>query len=151
MYQSPFHACYPFHVSNVDLYSITDRGVTQLTQACPRIRYIDLACCSNLTDLSVLELASLSKLRRVGLVRLSNLTDNAVFALGEKHTALERIHLSYCDNISVAAIHFLLQRLNKLTHLSLTGIPQFRRRDLKTFCRVPPKVRPSILFWKVVP
>ncbi|KAF9516875.1 hypothetical protein BS47DRAFT_1380845 [Hydnum rufescens UP504] len=122
------------HVSN-----ITDRGVTQLTQACPRIRYIDLACCGNLTDLSVLELASLSKLRRVGLVRLSNLTDNAVFALGEKHTALERIHLSYCDNISVAAIHFLLQRLNKLTHLSLTGIPQFGRRDLKTFCRVPPK------------
>ncbi|KAF8341464.1 uncharacterized protein EI90DRAFT_2989251 [Cantharellus anzutake] len=119
--------------------SITDRGVTQLAQVCPRIRYIDLACCSNLTDLSVSELASLPKLRRVGLVRLPNLTDNAVFALGERHTGLERIHLSYCDNISVAAIHFLLQRLHKLTHLSLTGITQFRRKDLRAFCRPPPK------------
>lgn len=86
------------------------------------------------------ELASLSKLRRVGLVRLPNLTDNAVFALSEKHAGLERIHLSYCDNISVGAIHFLLQRLPKLTHLSLTGIPQFRRKDLRAFCRLPPKV-----------
>lgn len=88
----------------------------------------------------MLELASLSKLRRVGLVRLPNLTDNAVFALSEKHAGLERIHLSYCDSISVGAVHFLLQRLPKLTHLSLTGIPQFRRKDLRQFCRLPPRV-----------
>jgi len=123
--------------------SITDRGVTRLVQACPRIRYIDLANCTNLTDLSVFELASLSKLRRVGLVRLPNLTDNAIFALSEKHSGLERIHLSYCEGISVGAIHFLLQRLPKLTHLSLTGIPQFRRKDLRHFCRSPPRVS----FW----
>ena len=133
-YSPLYHDAYPW------AFSITDRGVTRLAQVCPRIRYIDLACCSNLTDLSVLELASLPKLRRVGLVRLPNLTDNAVFALGEKHAGLERIHLSYCDNISVAAIHFLLQRLHKLTHLSLTGITQFRRKDLRAFCRLPPKV-----------
>ena len=114
--------------------------MTKLAQACTRIRYIDLACCGNLTDLSVLELAALPKLRRVGLVRLPNLTDNAVVALGEKHKLLERIHLSYCDNISVRAIHYILQRLSHLTHLSLTGIAQFRRLDLRKFCRTPPAV-----------
>ncbi|KAG8846161.1 SCF ubiquitin ligase complex subunit [Tulasnella sp. 330] len=122
------------HVSN-----ITDRAVTGLARACSRLRYIDLACCPLLTDMSVFELAVLPKLRRIGLVRVPNLTDQAIYSLGESHTSLERIHLSYCENISVQAINYLLQRLLKLTHLSLTGIPAFRRPELQKFCRPPPK------------
>lgn len=90
--------------------------------------------------MSVFELAALPKLRRVGLVRVNNLTDEAVYALAERHATLERIHLSYCDQITVQAIHFLLQKLHKLTHLSLTGIPAFRSAELQQFCRQPPKV-----------
>ncbi|KAG8992741.1 SCF ubiquitin ligase complex subunit [Tulasnella sp. JGI-2019a] len=122
------------HVSN-----ITDRAVTGLARACSRLRYIDLACCPLLTDMSVFELAVLPKLRRIGLVRVPNLTDQAIYSLGEQQTSLERIHLSYCENISVQAINYLLQRLLKLTHLSLTGIPAFRRPELQKFCRPPPK------------
>lgn len=95
--------------------------------------------------MSVFELSALSKLRRIGLVRVSNLTDQAIYALGERHSTLERIHLSYCDQISVLAIHFLLQKLPKLTHLSLTGIPAFRRNELQQFCRDPPPVRLSFM------
>jgi hypothetical protein len=52
--------------------SLTDRAICHLAQSCTRLRYIDLACCPQLTDLSVLELASnLPKLRRIGLVRVS--------------------------------------------------------------------------------
>lgn len=119
---------------------ITDRAVRTLALHCSRLRYIDLACCSLLTDLSVFELAHLQKLRRVGLVRVSNLTDEGVLALSARHNTLERIHLSYCENISVQAVHVLLTRLNKLTHLSLTGIPSFRREELQKFCRPPPRV-----------
>lgn len=97
--------------------------------------------CIQLTDMSVFELSQLPKLRRIGLVRVSNLTDQAIYALGERHSTLERIHLSYCDQISVLAVHFLLQKLPKLTHLSLTGIPAFRRQELQQFCRDPPPVR----------
>ncbi|KAG8908166.1 SCF ubiquitin ligase complex subunit [Tulasnella sp. 403] len=122
------------HVSN-----ITDRAVTRLARACTRLRYIDLACCPLLTDMSVFELAVLPKLRRIGLVRVPNLTDQAIYSLGEHQTSLERIHLSYCENISIQAINYLLQRLLKLTHLSLTGIPAFRRPELQQFCRPPPK------------
>ena len=95
--------------------------------------------------MSVFELSSLQKLRRIGLVRVNNLTDQAIYALAEQHASLERIHLSYCDQISVMAIHFLLQKLPKLTHLSLTGIPAFRRPELQQFCREPPSVRPYLL------
>jgi F-box and leucine-rich repeat protein GRR1 len=90
--------------------------------------------------MSVFELSSLPKLRRIGLVRVSNLTDEAIYALAERHSTLERIHLSYCDQISVMAVHFLLQKLHKLTHLSLTGIPSFRKPELQQFCRQPPQV-----------
>ncbi|KAI5117872.1 hypothetical protein M0805_006574 [Coniferiporia weirii] len=119
--------------------SITDKSVRTLARSCTRLRYIDLACCPLLTDMSVFELSGLPKLRRIGLVRVTNLTDQAIFSLADRHSTLERIHLSYCENITVLAIHFLLQRLVKLTHLSLTGIPAFRRQELQQFCRSPPR------------
>ncbi|TFK55512.1 RNI-like protein [Heliocybe sulcata] len=119
--------------------TITDKGVKMLARNCTRLRYIDLANCTHLTDLSVFELSTLQKLRRIGLVRVHNLTDEAIYALADRHATLERIHLSYCEQISVIAVHFLLQRLRKLTHLSLTGIPSFRRAELQRFCRVPPQ------------
>ena len=86
------------------------------------------------------ELSALPKLRRIGLVRVNQLTDEAIYALAERHATLERIHLSYCDQISVMAIHFLLLKLHKLTHLSLTGVPAFQQPELQQFCREPPKV-----------
>jgi F-box and leucine-rich repeat protein GRR1 len=98
--------------------------------------------CNLLTDMSVFELASLPKLRRIGLVRVSSLTDEAIYSLGDRHQTLERVHLSYCDQITVMAIHYLLQKLQKLNHLSLTGIPAFRRPELQRYCRPPPSVRP---------
>jgi len=90
--------------------------------------------------MSVFELSALPKLRRIGLVRVNNLTDEAVYALGERHATLERIHLSYCDQITVMSVHFLLLKLHKLTHLSLTGIPAFRVPEIQRFCRDAPPV-----------
>ncbi|SYW79372.1 related to GRR1 - required for glucose repression and for glucose and cation transport [Ustilago bromivora] len=123
------------HVSN-----ITDRAVTHLARSCTRLRYIDVACCPNLTDLSVTEIAhNMPKLRRIGLVKVINLTDQAIYGLVGRYNSLERIHLSYCENVSVPAIFCVLQRLPRLTHLSLTGVPAFRRAELQAFCRQPPK------------
>ncbi|KZT72505.1 RNI-like protein [Daedalea quercina L-15889] len=119
--------------------AITDRSVRSLARSCTRLRYVDFANCTELTDMSVYELCSLQKLRRIGLVRVTNLTDQAIYALGDRHATLERIHLSYCDQITVTSIHFLLQKLPKVTHLSLTGIPSFRRPELQQFCRPPPQ------------
>ncbi|KAF9006572.1 hypothetical protein BDQ17DRAFT_1423437 [Cyathus striatus] len=95
--------------------------------------------CHLLTDMAVFELSSLPKLRRIGLVRVTNLTDEAVYALAERHATLERIHLSYCDQITVMAVHFLLLKLHKLTHLSLSGVPAFRQPELQRFCREAPR------------
>ncbi|GAA5924073.1 uncharacterized protein JCM15063_005539 [Sporobolomyces koalae] len=125
------------HLGHVN--SITDKAVTAIARNCTRLRYIDLACCNNLTDVSVLELAqNLPRLKRIGLVRVTNITDASLDALHAR-TSLERIHLSYCSNLTVAGVNDLLQHLPRLTHLSLTEVRAFRKKVLQVFCRPPPK------------
>jgi F-box and leucine-rich repeat protein GRR1 len=130
---------------------ITDAGVLQLVNKCNRIRYIDLACCSNLTDASVTQLATLPKLKRIGLVKCGNITDLSIYALAKPKGAnppsspgsptpssLERVHLSYCTNLTLSGITALLNNCPRLNHLSLTGVQAFLREDLLVFCREAP-------------
>ncbi|KPM37842.1 SCF E3 ubiquitin ligase complex F-box protein grrA [Neonectria ditissima] len=137
---------------------ITDEGVKKLVQNCNRIRYIDLGCCTNLTDESVKRLALLPKLKRIGLVKCSSITDDSVFALAEAAyrprvrrdasgmfvgseyyaSSLERVHLSYCVNLTLKSIMKLLNSCPRLTHLSLTGVVAFQRDDFQPFCRTAP-------------
>ncbi|KAF2020573.1 RNI-like protein [Aaosphaeria arxii CBS 175.79] len=127
---------------------ITDTGVMALVKLCSRIRYIDLACCSNLTDQSVKQLATLPKLKRIGLVKCSNITDRSIYDLAKPKqsghggpiapSVLERVHLSYCINLTLPGIQALLNNCPRLTHLSLTGVQAFLREDLVVFCREAP-------------
>ncbi|KAI0967525.1 hypothetical protein F4678DRAFT_475221 [Xylaria arbuscula] len=136
---------------------ITDDAVKRLVRNCNRIRYIDLGCCTNLTDESVTLLAGLPKLKRIGLVKCSNITDKSMYALAQANDhrsqyrnaashpghdmrtpSLERVHLSYCTNLTLPSIIKLLNCCPKLTHLSLTGVPAFLRDDLDRFCREAP-------------
>ncbi len=90
---------------------ITDNAVIQLVKLCSRIRYIDLACCHRLTDASVQQLATLPKLRRIGLVKCQAITDRSIFALAKAKigphgqtigtSSLERVHLSYCVHLTL--------------------------------------------------
>jgi hypothetical protein len=78
---------------------------------------------------------------------VTNITDQAIYALVDASDSeaplLERVHLSFCDNLSVGAITHLLKHIPKITHLSLTGVSAFRDRQYQTFCRSPPAVRSS--------
>ncbi|KAF9886918.1 SCF ubiquitin ligase complex subunit [Aspergillus nanangensis] len=129
------------HCSN-----ITDSAVIQLVKSCNRIRYIDLACCNLLTDLSVQQLATLPKLRRVGLVKCQLISNQSIFALARSNvshhplgvSSLERVHLSYCVQLNTDGIHDLLNNCPRLTHLSLTGVQPFLREELTVFCREAP-------------
>ena len=131
--------------------NLTDAAIIDLVQQCNRIRYIDLACCSKLTDASVRWLAKLPKLRRVGLVKCLNLTDTSIVALARgphssssksglqpQFVSLERVHLSYCTQLTLKGITQLLINCPRLTHLSLTGVQAFLRDDLTRFCREAP-------------
>ena len=101
--------------------------------------------------MSVFALVTLPELCRIGLARVNNLTDQAIYALTPRCATLERLHLSYCDQISVFAINFMLQKLLKLTHLSLTGIDAFMNPKYQQFCRKPPSVSTSNWPFGVLP
>lgn len=124
------------HCSN-----ITDDGVRILIDKCRRLQYIDLACCSQLTNRSVIALKDLPRLRRIGLVKCSNISDQGIFGMlhgrGQNDT-LERVHLSYCTNLTLAPIVQLLHFCPRLTHLSLTGIDCFLTPEITAFCREAP-------------
>ncbi|WEW55271.1 SCF ubiquitin ligase complex subunit [Emydomyces testavorans] len=116
------------HCSN-----ITDSAVTQLVKSCNRIRYIDLACCNRLTDASVQQLATLPKLRRIGLVKCQAITDRSILALAKPRIPQHPL-----------GIHQLLNHCPRLTHLSLTGVHAFLREELTAFCReAPPEFTPQ--------
>lgn len=112
---------------------ITDTAVVHLVKMCNRIRYIDLACCVRLTDTSVKQLATLPKLRRIGLVKCQAITDRSILALAKAtpdhrqksvgQSLLERVHLSYCTNLT---IHVRLFLSNKWMHVltSYLGHPR---------------------------
>ncbi|KAI8373510.1 hypothetical protein EDC96DRAFT_605741 [Choanephora cucurbitarum] len=122
--------------------NITDQGIIHLAAKCPRIRYIDLASCHRLGDDSVAALAGLPKLKRIGLVKCHRVTNRAIFALtryARTSISLERIHLSYCEQLTVQAIAVLVLHCRHLTHLSLSFVPAFQHEEFQQFCRPPPK------------
>ncbi|KAJ3909914.1 hypothetical protein F5879DRAFT_1006869 [Lentinula edodes] len=121
------------HVMN-----ITDRGVVYFARACRNLRVVDVAFCRNLTDMSVFELSGLSSLRRLSLIRVHKLTDIAIFSLAEHAWALERLYISYCDHVSLDAIHLLVKNLTRLQHLSATGVPSLKRKGVHRFSDLPP-------------
>lgn len=90
--------------------------------------------------MAIFELAGLTGLQRLSLVRVQKLTDNAVFFLAEHAKGLERLHLSYCDHLSLSAMMLLLRKLPNLQHLTTTGVPSFKRKGIKRFSDPPPSV-----------
>ncbi|KAJ2925665.1 hypothetical protein H1R20_g11431, partial [Candolleomyces eurysporus] len=118
---------------------ITNEAVKKLAQSCTGLKDVDFTCCDKLTDESVVELSKLPKLRRIVLVRVSKITDVAIYALAARATFLQNVHLSYCEQITLQAVHLLLDKARKLKHLTLTGIRVFMDPELQRFCREPPK------------
>lgn len=107
------------HCSN-----ISDSAVISLVKSCNRIRYIDLACCNRLTDYSVQHLATLPKLRRIGLVKCQAITNTSILALARPkpghspaNNSLERVHLSYCVQLTmdVCSAHSQIPNIVLLT------------------------------------
>ncbi|KAG0672195.1 SCF ubiquitin ligase complex subunit [Maudiozyma exigua] len=122
-------------------FNITDQGVRVLVQSCPRIQYVDFACCNNLTNRTLYELSDLNKLKRSGLVKCSQMTDEGLLnmiSLRGRNDCLERVHLSYCSNLTIYPIYELLMACPRLSHLSLTAVPSFLRPDITAFCRPAP-------------
>jgi F-box and leucine-rich repeat protein GRR1 len=95
---------------------ITDASVIQLARHCTRLRYLDLASCARITDVSCVELGlHLEKLKRVGLVKCINVSDTGIIQLvrgrADICSVLERIHLSYCQRLTLNVFLLICHQL----------------------------------------
>jgi F-box and leucine-rich repeat protein GRR1 len=95
--------------------------------------------------MAVFELASLEHIHRLVLVRVPKLTDNAIYFLADHTPSLERLHLSYCDRITLKSLHHLMRSCKRLVHLTATGVPGAKRTGVGRFSDPPPEVCPKSL------
>lgn len=129
--------------------NLTDEAVKRLVHSCNRIRYIDLGCCTHLTDESVTKLANLPKLKRIGLVKCSSITDASVNALAKANlkyrrrdgdgrttavhysggSSLERVHLSYCTQLTVKVSP------DRRVSIAFSSVPLYNATDIFLWCR----------------
>lgn len=134
---------------------LTDTSVIKLASL-PKLRRIGLVKCNSITDASVIALAQSPRpvdqqLFRAQLANCSQAEQLRLAQQGWAHqigqynkagltdsSSLERVHLSYCTNLTLNSVIYLLENCRKLTHLSLTGVQAFLRPDLEEFCREAP-------------
>ncbi|RAL60725.1 hypothetical protein DID88_009831 [Monilinia fructigena] len=148
------------HLRILDLTScsrLTDAAVEKIISVAPRLRNLVFAKCRLIDDSAVNShqqagekpslpspwtlwtdyrcrpLAEAQRQRQLGH-RGHHIDDPAYTG-----SCLERVHLSYCTNLTLESIIRLLKSCPKLTHLSLTGVQAFLRSEFEQFCREAPR------------
>lgn len=102
----------------------------------------DHPVCTKLSDLAVLELATLPSLRRLAMAGLPKITRVALSFLAEHALNLAHLHVSHCtdDTLDVDVIRLLLRKLVHLEHLSGSGVLAFTRKGIGRFSEPAPQV-----------
>lgn len=100
-----------------------------------------IADCTQLTDMSIMEVASLEKLRHLYMAGLTRITDIAVEFLAEHASALTHLQISGCNRLSLGAVRQLFRRVKGLVRLGAC-IPAMARPGTKRFSEPTPSVSP---------
>ena len=85
--------------------TLTDTGLAVLAVGCPQLDELLLSFCTQLGDVGVCQLAAQlgSRLRRLELYHVPQLTEAAVDALVAKCTVLEELNLGKCGAVGNVA------------------------------------------------
>ena len=122
------------------LNQITNVGISYIIE-CSRLTYLDLSACDNINSEGFILLSNFKRLKRLGVVKCMKLDDYTLLKFLAKTAAqLERVHLSYCPQLTAFSILELLRRNSKLQHLSVSGIPAIQSLlpEIRVFSRPAP-------------
>ena len=110
--------CHLLEELNIMYSDISDKAVRALSDGCPLLRYLNIALCDTVTDISLVYMASKClQLQKLNLRGLPYLTDKAVSALCSSLTKLWSIVLTECPGLRDASIAALCKP--PLRHLEL--------------------------------
>jgi hypothetical protein len=91
---------------------------------CPSLTKINLICCSQITDKSVIEIAkSCPLLNNINLSgRDSKITDKSIIEISKRCPLVIYINLGYCPQITDLSIFSISKRCPLLTNLNICGL-----------------------------
>ncbi|KAM9816331.1 F-box and leucine-rich repeat protein 13 [Syngnathus typhle] len=86
------------------------------------LQYLDISLCNKVTDKGLFTLAespSASKLRELNVSYCCQITDAAISVIGHRFTKLSHLNLSYCEQLTDVALESLMG--SSITSLDLSG------------------------------
>lgn len=112
--------CYNLHkliLAECDLY---DDSIIVLAKHCPKLHFLRLDDCSDITDVSIISLADgCCNLHTLDLFRCTNITDDSIFRLAEKCLKLNSLVLSGNEKVTDKSIINLVKQCPNLETLTL--------------------------------
>jgi len=97
-------------------FNITDASVLEVARRCSNLQTLNLCRCSNITDASVLEVARrCSNLQTLNLWGCSNITDASVLEVARGCSNLQTLNLSGCRNITDTSVLEVARRCSNQT------------------------------------
>jgi hypothetical protein len=87
---------------------VTDKGLCKIAQSCPKLEYLNVSYCIDITEISICNIIhSCSKLQHINL-SFCRISDITIKEIASSYFKLKYLDLRGCDNISKEAIHQLV-------------------------------------------
>ena len=115
------------HLTSLSLshcYSITNKCILPVMNACPNLRFLDLTWCSKLSDIALSAISSgkcSTTLRELIVSDCTKVTSAGLVSLSSKCLNLERLVLNYCVKVSDSGIVALSKGCRRIACLELNN------------------------------
>jgi hypothetical protein len=102
-------------------WEITDASVIEIAKGCSQLTSINLEDCKQITDTSIIEIAKgCSQLTSIDLAYSGKITDASVIEIAKGCSHLTSIDLCWCNQITDTSIIEIAKRCSQLTSINLT-------------------------------
>lgn len=115
-----------------DCGQITDAGLSALAAGCPELRVLNLARLDLLTDAGVVSLAGFCRdLRSLSLRKLQSLSDVSLNAIGEGCPQLQALDIAGCYKVTEAGVFHVAHGCKGLQYLNMDGCENVTEKGLR--------------------
>lgn len=101
------------HLNLHCLFNINSRSITEITNKCRLLNYLDIGSCSNVTDTVLRDISKLTYLEHLDVRRIKNITDSVLTRISRKCWKLKYLNIEECKRLTCTG----LKELTRLKYL----------------------------------
>eukprot|EP00899_Mesostigma_viride_P008359 jgi/Mesvir1/17524/Mv08778-RA.1 len=115
-------SCRGLEILDASGSDLRDSSMDVLAEYCPRLRRVNLSCCTDITDAGIRQLVKgCRQLQRIDLCKTS-VTDAGITAIANHCAELRHLDAAFCVGMTDASLSLLARRCkDRLEHLGLEG------------------------------